>query len=73
MSNATLDVSDLTEEERETLVRMVEALRRARKGEVPAKGFAQFWDKLRAARSPMSEEEADALAAEAVAHARGRL
>lgn len=73
MSNSALDISDLSEADRAAVIEMVEGIRRVRRGESPPKRFAQFWDKFRAARSPMSEEEADALAAEAVAYARGRL
>jgi hypothetical protein len=73
MQNVTLDLSELSDEDREALVRVFEALRRARRDKVARKSFADFWDKVRATRSPMAEEEADALAAEAVAFARGQL
>ena len=74
MSDAALkDLSDLTVEEREALSRIVEALRRSRTRGTEQEAFASFWDKLRAARSPMSDEEAETIAREAVAFARGHV
>ncbi len=73
MSKIVLDLSELSDEDAEAFIRLFEAVRSARRGGAPRQSFADFWDKVRATRSPMSEEEADALAAEAVAFARGQL
>jgi len=72
MSKVVLDLSELSEEHSEAMVRVFEAFRRSEKDDVPRRSFADFWDKVKATRSPMTEEEADALAAEAVAFARGQ-
>jgi hypothetical protein len=72
MSDAALkDLSDLTDEEREALSRIVEAIRRSRTRGTEEEGFASFWDKLRATGPSMSDEEAEKIAREAVAFARG--
>jgi hypothetical protein len=74
MSDAALkDLSDLTEEDREALSRVVEALRRSRSPGTQQEAFASFWRRLRLARSPMSDEEGETIAHEAVAFARGRV
>jgi hypothetical protein len=72
MSKVVLDLSELNDEDSEAMVRVFEAFRRSRKGEAPRRSFADFREKVKATRSPMTEEEADALAAEAVAFARGQ-
>jgi hypothetical protein len=74
MSDAALkDLSDLTDEEREALSRIVEAIRRARTRGTEEEAFASLWDKLRAAGPSMSDEEAETIAREAVAFARGQV
>lgn len=70
---ALKDLSDLTTEERETLSHIVERFRRARSPGTEPQAFASFWDRMRAMRSPMAQEDADQLAADAVAFARGPL
>ncbi len=74
MSDAALkDLSDLSNEDREALSRVVEAIRRSRNPGTDQERFASFWAKLRLARSPMSDDESEAVAREAVAFARGRV
>jgi hypothetical protein len=74
MSDAALkDLSDLTNEEREALSRVVEAIRRARTHGTEDEAFASFWDKFKKTRSPMSDGDAETIAREAVAFARGRV
>lgn len=66
------DLSDLTDEEQKVLSQIVEGFRRSRTPGTADEAFARFWDKVRASRSPMPDEEADTIAAEAVAFARDR-
>lgn len=70
---ALKDLSDLTDEEQKVLSQIVEGFRRSRMPGTEDEAFARFWDKIRALRSPMPEEEAKTIAAEAVAFARGRV
>jgi hypothetical protein len=72
MSDAALkDLSDLTDEEREALSRIVEAMRRSRTRGTDEEAFASFLDKLRTAGPSMSDDEAETIARDAVAFARG--
>jgi hypothetical protein len=70
MSDAALkDLSDLTDEDREALARIVEAMRRARANETPEASFARFWQLVPAERGAQQPSGAGAFSA-AVADAR---
>ena len=73
MSKAVLDLSEFTDEEQRAFLLLADGVRRRHKGESPREGFAKLWDKISANRTSMKDDEVDAIVAEAVAFARGRL
>lgn len=73
MSKAVLDLSDFTDEEQQAFLLLADGVRQRHKGETPREGFAELWEKISANRTPIDDEEVDAIVAEAVAFARGQL
>ena len=67
---AGIDVDGLTEDERRLVAQFVSILRRARKDPEARTDLLRHWEAIRNAPDPMTPDEADALAAEAVAYVR---
>jgi hypothetical protein len=67
---AIVSVEDLSEDDRELVVQFVGFLRRTRRDPDARADLLRHWEAIRNAPDVLTPEEADALAAEAVAYVR---
>ena len=65
-----IDLESLSEDERQLVVQFVTILRRARKDSAARADLLRHWEAIRNAPDVVTPEQAEALAAEAVAYVR---
>jgi hypothetical protein len=69
---ARIDIEGLSEDERQLVAQFISILRRTRKDPGARADLLRHWDAIRNAPKTLASNEADALAAEAIAYVRSR-